>query len=173
MLVCQLRLIKVLGSRAYNLTVEFEPAYNLLISLILLSNSKAELLGQIVSRLATPPSFPQGPSVSIAILTTIFNLVHDLPELQFKIFTTVLSIASESNLYDYASPYFKSVNQWLSEWNVPDAERMQVWTKVIAMAEKADDPYSHIKYLPLTLVSYTIYYYQHYQSLQRRIRHLL
>jgi len=140
---CQLHLKKVLYDiLADILTIlEFEPAYNLLISLILLSKSTAELLDQVVARLSTPPSFPQGPSVSIAILTTIFNLVPELPDIEFKIFKTVLSIAAEYNLYDYASPYFKSVNQWLSEWNVNEEERMQVWTKIIAMADKADDPY--------------------------------
>src|SRR5271170_7769980 len=121
--------------------IDFEPAYNLLIHLVLTSKLVSELLPQIIENLATPPSFPQGPSLSIAVLVTIFNIIPENPALQFKIFKTILTISQENNLYDYVSPYFASVNDWLKDWNVTEKERDQIWTIIISMAEKAEDAY--------------------------------
>lgn len=120
-------------------SVDFEPAYNLLIHLVLTSKSAETLLPQVITNLSTPPSFPQGPPVSIAVLATIFNVIPEFPALQFQAFKTILSISQEYNLYDYVSPYFKSVNQWLKEWNVSEQERTQIWSTIISMAEKAKD----------------------------------
>jgi len=117
---------------------DFEPAYNLLINLILNSASASTLLPQIVKNLSTPPSFPHGPSVAIAVLSTIFNTVPE-PSIQFQVFKTILQISQQHNLYDYVSPYFKSVPQWLNEWNVSEDEQTQVWATVISMAEKVKD----------------------------------
>ena len=91
--------------------------------------------------MSTPPSFPQGPSISIAVLSTIFNIIPEHPALQFQVFKSILSISQENNLYDYVSPYFKSVNQWLKEWNVSAQEQSQIWAIIISMAEKAEDRY--------------------------------
>jgi translation initiation factor 3 subunit M len=128
------------------LGVDFEPAYNLLIHLVLTSKSPEPHLAKIIANLATPPSFPQGPTVAVAVLSTIFNLIPEQPQLQFSIFKTILSISQEYNLYEYISPYFKSINEWLKEWNVSEAEQRQLWASIIAMAEKAEDPYvpSHL-----------------------------
>jgi translation initiation factor 3 subunit M len=121
--------------------LDFEPAYNLLIHLILTSASVETLLPQVITNLSTPPSFPQGPSISVAILSTIFNIIPEHPSLRFQVFRTILSIAQEHNLYDYVSPYFDSVNEWLDEWKVKPEERSQVWAIIISMAEKAEDRY--------------------------------
>lgn len=120
-------------------TLDFEPAYNLLIHLILTGGSVPALLPQVINNLATPPLFPQGPSVSIAILSTIFNVIPEHPSLQFQVFKTILSISQEHNLYDYVSPYFKSVNQWLDDWKVSQEVRTEIWATIISMAEKAED----------------------------------
>jgi len=66
------------------------------------------------------------------------------------VFKSILSIAQEHNLYDYVSPYFDSVNEWLDEWKVAPEERSQVWAIIISMAEKAEDRYRHFSYIPLT-----------------------
>ena len=81
------------------------------------------------------------------MLSTVFNLVPTRPQLQFSVFKTILGISQEYNLYEYISAYFKSVGEWLKEWNVPQAEQGQIWASIIAMAEKAEDPY------PLFLLS--------------------
>jgi hypothetical protein len=73
------------------------------------------------------------------VLSTIFNVIPEYPSLRSQIFKTILSISQEYNLYDYVSPYFKSVNEWLDEWKVAEQERSQVWATIISMAEKADD----------------------------------
>jgi len=65
------------------------------------------------------------------------------------VFKTILGISREHNLYDYISAYFKPVNEWLKEWNVPQAEQVQIWASIIAMAEKAEAPYP-LSSLPLT-----------------------
>jgi hypothetical protein len=110
-----------------------------LIHLILSANLTSQLVPILLSNLATPPSFPQGPSTAVAVLASIFNLVPDYPDLQFQIFKIILSISQEHNLYDYVSPYFKNLNDLLKEWNVPEGEAAQVWATVISMAEKAED----------------------------------
>jgi translation initiation factor 3 subunit M len=145
-------------------TVDFEPAYNLLIHLILITATTQELLPQVISNLATPLSFPQGPSISIAVLSTIFNVIPEYPAIQFQVFRTILSISQEHNLYDYVSPYFKSVNQWLKEWNMTDEQRTQVWATIIPMAEKAEDRFVLITFSRLTPVNYTTSCYPHYLS---------
>src|SRR5271170_6797065 len=103
--------------------IDFEPAYNLLIHLVLTSKLVSTLLPQVIENLATPPSFPQGPSISIAVLVTIFNIIPEHPALQFQVFKTILSISQDNNLYDYVSPYFTSVNEWLKDWKVTEGER--------------------------------------------------
>ena len=120
-------------------SIDFEPAYNLLIHLVLTSTSPATLLPQVITNLSTPPSFAQGPSIAIAILSTIFNIIPEYPAIQFQVFKTILSISRENNLYDYISQYFKSVNQWLKEWNATEEEQSQIWATIISMAEKAED----------------------------------
>ena len=121
--------------------VDFEPAYNLLINLILKGASVTTLLPQVISNLSNPPPFSHGPSLSIAILSTIFNIIPQYPALQLQVFRTILSISQANNLYDYVSPYFKSLNQWLRECNVPNEEQTQIWAIIISMAEKAKDEY--------------------------------
>jgi translation initiation factor 3 subunit M len=138
--------------------IDFEPAYNLLIHLVLTSKSAETLLPQVITNLSTSPSFPQGAAISIAVLATIFNVIPEYPALQFQVFNAILSISLENNLYDYVSPYFKSVNQWLKEWNISEEERTQVWATIIPMAEKAEDRYiSSLKEL-LISVNYTVCY---------------
>ena len=119
--------------------LDFEPAYNLLIHLIKTSASAETHLSQVITNLAKPPSLPQGPAISIAILSTIFNIIPEYPSLRFHVFKTILTISQEHNLYDYVSPYFDSVNEWLDEWKVTTEERSQVWAIIISMAEKAQD----------------------------------
>jgi translation initiation factor 3 subunit M len=121
--------------------VDFEPAYNLLINLILSSTQISTLLPQVIYNLATPPPFPQGPALSIAVLTTIFNVIPNHPSIRFQVFRVVLAISQEYNLYDYISPYFPSVNEWLADWEVSEEDRADVWKTIISMAEKADDRY--------------------------------
>lgn len=103
------------------------------------SASAEKLLPQVIANLSTPPSFPHGPSIAVAVLSTIFNIIPEYPPLRFQIFKTILSISQEHNLYDYVSPYFSSVNEWLDEWKVAEQGRSQVWATIISMAEKADD----------------------------------
>jgi len=122
-------------------TPDFEPAYNLLISLILSSKSPEKCLPQVISNLSTPPSFPNGPSVAIAVLATLFNVIPEYPTLRFQIFKAILNISQEHNMSDYVSPYFKSVNEWLNEWGVSEQERTQIWSTIISMAEKGDEKY--------------------------------
>ena len=137
--------------------LDFEPAYNLLIHLILTSKSADGLLPQVITNLSTPPSFPQGPSLSIAVLATIFNIIPEYPALQFQVFKAILSISQQFNLYDYVSPYFKSVNQFLRGWNIPEQEQTQIWRTIISMAEKAEDR-CHFHLLRLIPVNCIIYY---------------
>jgi translation initiation factor 3 subunit M len=111
-----------------------------------MSASMSTLLPQVITNLSTPPSFPHGPSISIAVLATIFNIIPEHPKLQFQVFKAILSISQAHNLYDYVSPYFKCVNQWLKEWNVTEQERTQVWATIISMAEKTEDRYSFNEY---------------------------
>lgn len=120
---------------------DFEPAYNLLIHLVLTSKSVSTHLAQIIQNLATPPPFPQGPGIAIAVLSTLFNLIPEEPQLQFSVFKSILGISQEYGLYEYISGYFNSVNEWLKEWNVSEEEQRQIWASIIAMAEKAEDPY--------------------------------
>jgi hypothetical protein len=110
-----------------------------LIHLVISTGLVTQILPIVISNLATPPSFPQGPSASLAIFATIYNLLPDYPALQFQIFKTVLSISQDNNLYDYVSPYFKNLNELFTEWNVPEKERSEVWVTAISMAEKAED----------------------------------
>jgi len=132
-------------SGSYFNSLDFEPAYNLLTHLILTSASVDTLLPQVISNLSTPPSYPQGPSLSIAILSSIFNIIPERPSLRFQVFKAILSIAQKHNLYDYVSSYFDSVNEWLDEWKVSPEERSQVWAIVISMAEKAGDKYQRLE----------------------------
>jgi hypothetical protein len=127
-----------------------------------MSSSVSTLLPQVITNLSTPPSFPQGPSISIAVLSTIFNIIPEYPALQFQAFKAILSISQENNLYDYISPYFKSVNQWFKDWNVSEQERTQLWATIISMAEKAKDRFPKSCFRSLNLVNYIICYYLRY-----------
>jgi translation initiation factor 3 subunit M len=134
---------------------DFEPAYNLLISLILSSKAPETYLSQVISNLSTPPAALNGPSLAITVLATLFNVIPEYPSLRYQIFKAILNISRENNMYDYVSPYFKGVNEWLEEWKVPEEERTQIWAIVISMAEKAGDRYISCVILLIEVTSTT------------------
>ncbi|GAO47212.1 hypothetical protein G7K_1422-t1 [Saitoella complicata NRRL Y-17804] len=117
---------------------EYEPAANLLINLIRSAPTPA-LIDTLLKNLSNPPSTPNGPALSLTVLSTVFNVLPSDSAFRAQTFLTLLSVARSHDLYDALQPQLTHLRTWLSEWSVPAEVASKVLNAVIDAAENAED----------------------------------
>ncbi|EPS39377.1 hypothetical protein H072_6866 [Dactylellina haptotyla CBS 200.50] len=119
---------------------EYIPAYNLLIHLIRTSPLLPSLLDTVTANLALPlKNSSNGPSLSLSILTTIFNVLPPNSSLRSEVFRNIVTIVEENGLFEALKPQLKSLDRWLSEWDAGIEHTREVLVMVANVAEKAGD----------------------------------
>ncbi|KAJ6259908.1 Eukaryotic translation initiation factor [Drechslerella dactyloides] len=119
---------------------EYIPAYNLLVHLIRTSPLLPSLLDTVTANLSVPlKNSTNGAVLSLAILTTIFNVLSPESSLRSEVFRSIVKIVEENNLYETLKPQLKSLDRWLLEWDSGVEDTRDVLVLLANVAEKAGD----------------------------------
>ncbi|KAF3912042.1 hypothetical protein ABW21_db0200948 [Orbilia brochopaga] len=119
---------------------EYIPAYNLLVHLIRTSPLLPSLLDTVTANLSVPlKTSPNGAVLSLAILTTIFNVLSPESSLRSEVFRSIVKIVEENGLYETLKPQLKSLDRWLLEWDSGVEDTRDVLVLLANVAEKAGD----------------------------------
>ncbi|KAL4992480.1 eukaryotic translation initiation factor 3 subunit M [Aspergillus falconensis] len=124
---------------------EITPAYNLLIHLVQQASDPDMFLSRICSYLAKPiPSSPQfGASLSIAILSTIFNTLAPTDSSRFHVLLAVVTVIRQSGssaAFDALKPQLTAqLPKWRSAWELDDEEARRLHLAIADAAQAAGD----------------------------------
>ncbi|CEN60090.1 Putative Eukaryotic translation initiation factor 3 subunit M [Aspergillus calidoustus] len=139
---------KLVGSAAVLSTApekEITPAYNLLIHLVQQASDPDMFLSRICSYLAKPvTSSPQfGASLSIAILSTIFNTLAPSDSSRFHVLLAVVAVIRQSGssaAFDALKPQLTAqLPNWRSAWELDDEEARRLHLAIADAAQAAGD----------------------------------
>ncbi|KAL2866765.1 PCI domain protein [Aspergillus lucknowensis] len=124
---------------------EITPAYNLLIHLVQQASDPDVFLSRICSYLAKPvASSPQfGPSLAIAILSTIFNTLAPSDSSRFHVLLAVVAVIRQSGssaAFDALKPQLTAqLPNWRSAWELDDEEARRLHLAIADAAQTAGD----------------------------------
>ncbi|KAL2821041.1 eukaryotic translation initiation factor 3 subunit M [Aspergillus granulosus] len=124
---------------------EITPAYNLLIHLVQQASDPDMFLSRICSYLAKPiTSSPQfGASLSIAILSTIFNTLAPTDSSRFHVLLAVVAVIRQSGssaAFDALKPQLTAqLPTWRSAWELDDEEARRLHLAIADAAQAAGD----------------------------------
>ncbi|KAF3315550.1 hypothetical protein TWF173_003464 [Orbilia oligospora] len=119
---------------------EYIPAYNLLVHLIRTSPLLPSLLDTVTANLAIPLKNSQnGATLSLTILTTIFNILSPESSLRSEVFRSIVDIVDKNGLYDALKPQLKSLDRWLQEWDAGVEDTREILVNIANVAERAGD----------------------------------
>ncbi|RDW93254.1 PCI domain protein [Aspergillus mulundensis] len=124
---------------------EITPAYNLLIHLVQQASDPDMFLSRICSYLAKPiSSSPQfGASLSIAILSTIFNTLAPSDSSRFHVLLAVIAVIRQSGssaAFDALKPQLTAqLPNWRSAWELDDEEARRLHLAIADAAQAAGD----------------------------------
>ncbi|KAI8597836.1 hypothetical protein EDD21DRAFT_384327 [Dissophora ornata] len=123
---------------------EFEPAHNLLVSILLPDTDKTNL-ETVLKTLITEPT--QKTTLKFKVLSNIFNILPANSPLRLAVFTSIVDLAVASDDMDLVLPQLQYVSSWLSEWGVSvDAERTLLLTLADRLKESGN-PYQSLDFL--------------------------
>ncbi|KAB5580340.1 hypothetical protein GE09DRAFT_1081828 [Coniochaeta sp. 2T2.1] len=120
---------------------EFNPAYNLLIHLVLESKDPKKYLPIMCSNLLKPiPSSPVNHmNLASNALTTIFNnLAPDNP-LRYNVFMQICRFLKQNNHYEGLRPMLKNLPKWLKEWDTDEEDARKLYVEVAEIASEGGD----------------------------------
>ncbi|KAF3940145.1 hypothetical protein ABW19_dt0200922 [Dactylella cylindrospora] len=119
---------------------EYIPAYNLLVHLIRTSPLLPSLLDTVTANLAVPlKNSPNSATLSLSILTTIFNVLPPESSLRSEVFRSIVKVVDDNGLYESLKPQLKSLDRWLQEWDAGVEDTREILTLLANVAEKAGD----------------------------------
>ncbi len=118
----------------------YESAYNLLINILNVSETLTDFLPQLLSHLSQPPSFPNGPSLNLVVLNTLFNVVQRSSPLRYQIFYAIVEFTRNYGLFEVLSPQLKYLPEWFEEWQTPLEERKKMYVEIVEQYERTNDP---------------------------------
>jgi translation initiation factor 3 subunit M len=126
---------------AADISPEFIAAYNLLVHLIRQSPNLNMFLPKVCTNLSQPiSSSPQnGPGMSLAILTTIFNIMAPDNDTRYHVFLAILAVVKRNNLYESVRPQLKNIDRWIAEWESDEEEQRKLFLEIADVAEEAGE----------------------------------
>ncbi|KAL4866384.1 hypothetical protein BDV12DRAFT_187457 [Aspergillus spectabilis] len=124
---------------------EITPAYNLLIHLVQQASDPDMFLSRICSYLSKPiaSSSQFGASLSIAILSTIFNTLAPSDSSRFHVLLAVVAVIRQSGssaAFDALKPQLTAqLPNWRSAWELDDEEARRLHLAIADAAQTAGD----------------------------------
>ncbi|KAF9582051.1 hypothetical protein BGW38_000721 [Lunasporangiospora selenospora] len=130
---------------------ELEPAFNLLVAIVLAESEKASL-ESLLKTLITEPT--QKTAIKLKVLSNIFNTLPANSPLRLLAFTSIVDVAVASDDMDLVLPQLQYVPAWVSEWGVGvDAERSLLLTLSDRLKESGNQ-YQSLSFLLKHLTSF-------------------
>ncbi|OLL25509.1 Eukaryotic translation initiation factor 3 subunit M [Neolecta irregularis DAH-3] len=127
---------------------EYEPAYTLLINLIISSPSLPTYLPKVISNLSTQiPNLPNGALRNLNILTILFNVIPSNSILRYKTFDAILEVSSKNNLFELVLPQTKYVHEWITEWGDLSSQDQRTLLLKLAFASEPFNAETSLSFL--------------------------
>lgn len=125
---------------------DFEPLYNQVIHILTFSRSLTEIVPILLKNLASPPKYPNGPILSLAVLSNLFNVLPVSSPLRSQVFSSILDSADSSDNFNIIVPQLKNLSAWFKEWDADEKTIQQLNVKISNIISK-QDPKTAYKYL--------------------------
>lgn len=126
---------------------EFEPQYNLVLHILTFSSDLTAILPILLKNLSTPPSYTNGATLSLAVLTNLFNILPVSSPLRYQVFLAILDSAAATNNISLVVSQIKHLNKWLKEWNVDESASREVYIKISSLLTASNDNETAYQYL--------------------------
>jgi len=128
---------------------ELQPAYNLLIHLVLQSPEPDPFLARICKYLTQPiTSSPHnGFGIALGILSTLFNHVAPDDETRYHVLQATIEVVKNTGNYSTLEGQLKNVDQWVEDWELEDSEARALYlatSDAAAAAKEADEAYYYL-----------------------------
>ncbi|KAF1815578.1 PCI-domain-containing protein [Eremomyces bilateralis CBS 781.70] len=140
----------VIGSSALNNAPEkeFIAAYNLLIHLIQQTKNPNMFLSKICQYLSQPitTSPHHGPSLALAVLSTIFNVLSPDDDSRYHVLLALLSVIRSASAYDLIKPQLKELDSWIASWELDEDDQRKLYLALSDVAKdsgETDASYTH------------------------------
>jgi len=120
---------------------EFNPAYNLLIHLVLESKDPKKYLPTMCGNLLKPiPSSPVNHmNLASNALTTIFNNLEPTNPLRYNVFMQICRFLKHNNYYEGLRPMLKNLPKWLKDWDTDEEDARKLYVEVAEIASEGGD----------------------------------
>lgn len=125
---------------------DFEPAYNLVFHILGFSSNFTEILPILLKNLSKSPAYPNGPTLVLAVLTNLFNIIPSSSPLRYDVFLSIIDAADASDNISVILPQLKNLPAWLKEWGVEDKNIQEIYLKISNIISK-QEPSIAYKYL--------------------------
>lgn len=126
---------------------DFEPQYNLVLHILTFSSDLTAILPILLKNLSTPPSYPNGPNLCLAVLTNLFNILPVSSPLRYQVFLAILESAAVTNNIGLVVSQIKHLPTWLKEWNVDEDGTRDIYIKISNLLTSSNDLQTAYQYL--------------------------
>lgn len=126
---------------------DFEPQYNLVLHILTFSSNLTAILPIVLKNLSTPPSYANGPILSLAVLSNLFNILPISSPLRYQVFLTILEVAAATNNFGLIVAQLKNLPTWLQEWNVDEQVSKDLYVKISGILTDSNDTKIAYQYL--------------------------
>lgn len=131
---------------------EFEPQYNLVLHILTFSSDLKSILPILLKNLSTPPAYPNGATLCLAVLTNLFNLLPVSSPLRYQVFLAILDSAAATSNISLIVSQIKHLPTWLKGWNISQSASSELYAKISSLLTSGNDSQVAYKYL-LTAVA--------------------
>lgn len=126
---------------------DFEPQYNLVLHILTFSSNLTAILPILLRNLSTPPTYPNGPNLCLAVLTNLFNILPVSSPLRYQVFLAILDSAAATNNIGLVVAQLKQLPARLKEWNVSEDATRDLYIKISTLLTSSNDSLTAYKYL--------------------------
>lgn len=130
---------------------DFEAQYNLVLHILTFSSDLTTLLPIVLKNLATPPSYNNGPLLTLAILTNLFNILPVSSPLRYQVFLAIFESAANSNNLNLVISQIKHLPTWLQQWNADEETTKEAYIKISSFLTASDNSDAVYQYLLLAV----------------------
>lgn len=126
---------------------EFEAQYNLVLHILTFSSNLTAILPILLKNLSTSPAYPNGPNLSLAVLTNLFNILPISSPLRYQVFLAILESAAVTNNVSLVVSQIKHLPTRLKEWNVSEEATQDLYIKISVLLTSSNDDLTAYQYL--------------------------
>ena len=126
---------------------DFEPQYNLVLHILTFSSNLTAILPILLKNLSTPPTYPNGQTLGLVVLSNLFNILPVSSPLRYQVFLSILEFAASTNNIGLVAPQIKHLPAWLKEWNVDEKASTEIYSKISSFLASANDSKTAYQYL--------------------------